>query len=95
MEETDRLESESGIRNVRRLISVEPLLGPINALPLEGIDWVIVGGESGPVARPMNEEWVLSIESQCHDANVSFFSNNGAASIRNGRAASLTVERGM
>ena len=54
-------------------LSVEPLLGPIDELPLEGIDWVIVDGESGPGARAMEDKWVLSIQSQCHDANVSFF----------------------
>jgi protein gp37 len=54
-------------------LSVEPLLGPIEILPLEGIDWVIVGGESGPGARPMEEEWVLQIQHQCREANVDFF----------------------
>ena len=54
-------------------LSVEPLLGPIDRLQLEGIDWVIVGGESGPGARPMKEEWVLSIQDQCQQANVAFF----------------------
>jgi protein gp37 len=48
-----------------RFLSVEPLIGPIDALPLEGIDWVIVGGESGPGARPIEREWVDSIHRQC------------------------------
>jgi protein gp37 len=56
-----------------RFLSVEPLLEDIGILPLDGISWVIVGGESGPGARPMEEEWVLSIQQQCEDADVPFF----------------------
>jgi len=56
-----------------RFLSLEPLLGPLDDLMLEGIDWVIVGGESGPGARPMKKEWVLSIQSKCQRANVPFF----------------------
>lgn len=56
-----------------RFLSVEPLLEDIGTLPLDGISWVIVGGESGPGARPMKEEWVLSIREQCNGANVPFF----------------------
>jgi protein gp37 len=56
-----------------RFLSVEPLIGPIDALPLEGIHWVIVGGESGPGARPMQREWVKSIHHQCIEAQVPFF----------------------
>ena len=56
-----------------RFLSVEPLLGPIEKLPLDGIHWVIVGGESGPGARPMKQEWVQSILRQCRAAGVSFF----------------------
>ena len=56
-----------------RFLSVEPLLEDLGELPLEGISWVIVGGESGPGARPMREEWVLSIQQQCEDAEVPFF----------------------
>ncbi|MHB1957258.1 MAG: DUF5131 family protein, partial [Sulfobacillus sp.] len=48
-----------------RFLSCEPLLGPLPQLPLEGIHWVIVGGESGPHARPMHPEWVLDIRDQC------------------------------
>lgn len=54
-------------------ISVEPLLGPLSNLPLECIDWVIVGGESGHGARPMNSAWVIDIKEQCQKANVAFF----------------------
>ncbi len=56
-----------------RFLSVEPLLEHLGELPLQGISWVIVGGESGPGARPMKEEWVLSIRDQCQAANVPFF----------------------
>ncbi len=56
-----------------RFLSIEPLLGPLNSLDLDGIDWVIVGGESGPGARPMNKAWVADIRDQCLKANVPFF----------------------
>ena len=56
-----------------KFLSLEPLLGSIPALDLTGIDWVIVGGESGPGARPMKEEWVIDIRDQCLAADVPFF----------------------
>lgn len=56
-----------------RFISCEPLLGPVNNIPLNSIDWVIVGGESGPKARPIQPEWVESIWQQCQKASVPFF----------------------
>ena len=56
-----------------RFLSIEPLLGPIPNLDLDGIDWVIVGGESGPGARAMKEEWVLDIRDQCLRSRVPFF----------------------
>ncbi len=56
-----------------RFLSVEPLLEDLGEIPLVGIDWVIVGGESGNGARPMRAEWVESIRKQCEAANVSFF----------------------
>ncbi|MEK6333941.1 MAG: phage Gp37/Gp68 family protein [Acidobacteriota bacterium] len=56
-----------------KFLSLEPLLGPLDNLRLDGIDWVIVGGESGPGARPMDSEWVRSIRDQCVDARVPFF----------------------
>ncbi len=56
-----------------RFLSCEPLLGPLVDLPLEGIHWTIVGGESGPHARPMKEAWALSILQQCRDREVAFF----------------------
>lgn len=56
-----------------RFLSLEPLLGPLPSLNLDGIDWVIVGGESGPGARPINSAWVTDIRDQCLRAGVPFF----------------------
>jgi protein gp37 len=56
-----------------RFLSVEPLLAPISSLPLEGIHWVIVGGESGPRRRAMSPDWVRSIRDECVSARVPFF----------------------
>jgi protein gp37 len=56
-----------------RFLSIEPLLGPIQEIPLAGIHWVIVGGESGPGARPLNEDWVIGVFRQCRAARVPFF----------------------
>jgi protein gp37 len=56
-----------------RFLSLEPLLGPLPSLRLAGIHWVIVGGESGPKARPMNADWATGIRDQCEKARVPFF----------------------
>lgn len=56
-----------------RFLSLEPLLGPLPGLALDGIHWVIVGGESGPGARPMKQEWVEDIREQCLANSVPFF----------------------
>jgi protein gp37 len=56
-----------------RFLSLEPLLAPLPDLPLRGIDWVIVGGESGPGARPMKSEWVKDIRRNCRKEEVPFF----------------------
>ena len=56
-----------------RFLSIEPLLGPVQKLPLKGISWVIVGGESGPGARPMLPEWVRPLRDQCVAESVPFF----------------------
>jgi len=56
-----------------RFLSCEPLIGPLENLSLKDIHWVIVGGESGPGARPMKREWVESIHSQCRRSEVPFF----------------------
>lgn len=56
-----------------KFLSCEPLIGPLYDLNLNGIDQVIVGGESGPVRRPIEEDWVVDLKSQCQDADVAFF----------------------
>lgn len=56
-----------------KFLSLEPLLGPIPNIDLSEMDWVIVGGESGPGARPIKEEWILGIRDQCQKENVPFF----------------------
>jgi protein gp37 len=56
-----------------KFLSLEPLLGPLPGLDLRGIDWVIVGGESGPHARGMNPAWVRDLRAQCEHASVAFF----------------------
>jgi protein gp37 len=56
-----------------RFLSLEPLIGPLDSLDLEGIDWVIVGGESGPRCRPMNPDWVRSIRDLCQRQGKLFF----------------------
>ncbi len=70
-----------------KFLSVEPLLGPLPNMNLNGIDWVIVGGESGPGARPMSPEWVIDIKNQCKKAKVPFFFKQwgGVRKVKTGR----------
>jgi protein gp37 len=70
-----------------KFLSLEPLLGPLPDLDLHGINWVIVGGESGPGARPLAKEWVVDIKDQCLAAHVPFFFKQwgGVKRKRNGR----------
>ncbi len=70
---TNRIEHLRNTDAKTKFLSVEPLIGPINKLDLTNIDWVIVGGESGPGARPMKEEWVIKIKDECKNAKVPFF----------------------
>lgn len=56
-----------------KFLSCEPLIGPLPGLNLTGIDWVIVGGESGRKPRPMQEQWVIDIQKKCSEAEVAFF----------------------
>jgi len=56
-----------------KFVSFEPLLGSVGKIDLKGIDWAIVGGESGPHSRPMAEEWAIEIRDQCRSAKVAFF----------------------
>ncbi len=71
-----------------KFLSLEPLLGPLPGLDLSGIDWVIVGGESGPGARPMDPAWATDLRDQCRRANVPFFFKQwgGTNKKRAGRA---------
>ncbi len=68
-----RIDHLRGVPAQVKFLSLEPLLGPLPNLNLEGIDWVIVGGESGPKARPMREEWVRQIQARCLAEGVPFF----------------------
>ena len=70
-----------------KFISFEPLIGAVGKVNLKGIDWVIVGGESGPGARPIKEEWVLEIKKQCVEYDVPFFFKQwgGVRKRKNGR----------
>jgi protein gp37 len=70
-----------------KFLSFEPLIGEINSIDLKGIDWVIVGGESGIGARPMQKEWVLSIKNQCLELDIPFFFKQwgGVNKKKNGR----------
>lgn len=62
-----------------RFLSIEPLLEDLGPIDLDGIDWVIVGGESGPDFRPMRHKWAISIRDQCRAASVPFFFKQSAA----------------
>lgn len=70
-----------------RFLSIEPLLEDLGTIDLSGISWVIVGGESGPGARPMRREWVVSIRRQCQEQRVPFFFKQwgGVRKAKNGR----------
>jgi protein gp37 len=72
-EYVDRIDDLRATRAHVKFLSLEPLLGPLQDLVLDGIDWVIVGGESGPGARPMDPRWVSEIRDQCRSADVAFF----------------------
>jgi protein gp37 len=76
VENADAVNRIRDLRTVQaaiRFLSCEPLIGPLDALPLQGIHWVIVGGESGPGARPMRIDWIRSNFRQCRKARVPFF----------------------
>ncbi|MGH6770404.1 MAG: DUF5131 family protein [Xanthobacteraceae bacterium] len=68
-----RLKHLRAARAAVKFVSFEPLLGSVGGVNLMGIDWAIVGGESGPHARPMAEEWAIEIRDQCRTAKVAFF----------------------
>ncbi len=70
---TVRIKHLTTARASVKFVSFEPLLGPVGRVDLKGIDWAIVGGESGPRARPMNEVWAIDIRDQCRADEVAFF----------------------
>jgi len=82
-----RVDSLRGSEARVKFLSLEPLLGPVPEMDLAGIDWVIVGGESGPGSRPMRAEWLCDIRDQCLEAGVPFFFKQwgGVFKKRNGR----------
>ena len=69
----DRIDALRATAAAVKFLSIEPLLGPLGELDLRGSDWVIVGGESGPGARPMDPTWVREVRDQCVRADVPFF----------------------
>lgn len=75
-----------------KFLSLEPLLSPLPNLDLRGIHWVIVGGESGPGARPMDEDWVREIVAQCKDAGVPVFYKQR---MENGKKVSMPLLDGV
>lgn len=82
-----RIEHLQGAAARVRFLSIEPLLEKLGRFDLSGISWAIVGGESGPGARPMDEEWVISLRDQCAALRVPFFFKQwgGVRKARNGR----------
>ena len=70
---TARIQHLQRVPAVVRFLSIEPLLGSLGEIDLEGISWVIVGGESGPNARPMKKRWVLDIRDLCERKGIPFF----------------------
>jgi len=82
-----RIDHLRGSKSKIKFLSIEPLLGPIQDLDLENINWVIVGGESGPKSRKMEEDWVIQIRDVCLEKNVPFFFKQwgGTNKKKNGR----------
>lgn len=87
---TDRIDYLRNTSAVIKFLSCEPLIGPLDRLNLTNINWVIVGGESGPKSRPMKSEWVTSIKAQCEKKKVAFFFKQWGG--RNKKAAGRTLD---
>jgi len=90
VENNDTMHRIENLRNTGarvKFLSCEPLLSSLPNLNLQGIDWVIVGGESGRTPRPMKEEWVMDIKEQCQNAGVAFYFKQwgGTNKKKNGR----------
>lgn len=91
---TDRIDYLRQTSAAVKFLSLEPLLGPLENLCLKGMDWVIVGGESGPGARAMKNEWVTSIRDQCNNAAVPFFFKQWGKRQFNPNLNDPTIDRG-
>ncbi len=72
-EHKGRIDHLKEVNSASRFVSFEPLLGPIGPVDLSGIAWAIVGGESGPGARPMDESWAIELRDRCQASSVAFF----------------------
>jgi protein gp37 len=85
---TYRIEQLTKTKAAVKFISFEPLIGPITKVKIKGVDWVIVGGESGPKARPIDEEWVIRIRDICLSSRIPFFFKQwgGVRKKENGRS---------
>lgn len=95
---TDRITDLQRVPASTRFLSVEPMLGPVqlNARRLRGIHWVIVGGESGHGARPMDPEWARAVREACHSAGVAFFFKQwGAHNARGERVGKKAAGRSL
>lgn len=91
-----RLDHLRQTRAAVRFVSFEPLIGSVAGAELSSIQWAIVGGESGPRARPMLEDWVDEIYEACTDAGAAFFFKQwGGGGIRKRRAGSFAAARGI
>ena len=88
----DRIDRLREVPAAVRFLSLEPLLGPLPELDLTRIDWVIVGGESGPGARPMDPAWVLDLRDQCLNAGVAFYFKQWGG-VRKKKAGRLLEKR--
>jgi protein gp37 len=86
----ERIDHLSRVPASVRFLSCEPLIGTLGRFSLRGIDWVIVGGESGPSPRPIRAEWVLDIKSRCQSSGVPFFFKQWGG--RNKKAAGRELE---
>lgn len=89
----DRLNILKKIPAKTRFLSLEPLIGPLQNLSLKGVRWVIVGGESGPGARPIREEWVLNLKSQCKTYSIPFFFKQWGMAKYNPNPEDPTIEK--
>ena len=87
---THRIDSLRKVPAAVRFLSCEPLIGPLPKLNLQGIDWVIVGGESGVSPRPMLPEWAVEIRDRCDGYDVAFFFKQWGG--RNKKAAGRELE---